>query len=173
MPQTDTNNLFPVFLKLEELSVLLIGAGNVGIEKIASIISNAPLTPVRVVAIDVHDTIRELAGQHDNIQIIQKSYEPSDLDWCDLVITAINDSALSEQIRNDAKQRGKLVNAADKPELCDFYLGSVVKKGNLKIISSCNMEHPVTVSRCKLLKQVHVSKLQVTFRIYMVRESQE
>ena len=63
MPQTDTNNLFPVFLKLEELNVLLIGAGNVGIEKLASIIANSPLTPVRIVATEVHSTIREIAGK--------------------------------------------------------------------------------------------------------------
>jgi siroheme synthase-like protein len=55
-----------------------------------------------------------------------------------LFIIAINDPIISEQIRNDAKQRSKLVNAADKPELCDFYLGSVVKKGNLKIAISTN-----------------------------------
>jgi uncharacterized protein len=149
VPQTDTNNLFPVFLKLEELNVLLVGAGNVGIEKIASIISNAPLTPVRVVATEVHNTIRELAKKHENIEIIEKSYEPSDLDRCDLVITAVNDAALSEQIRNDAKQRGKLVNAADKPELCDFYLGSVVKKGNLKIAISTNGKSPTIAKRLK------------------------
>ena len=149
VPQTDTNNLFPVFLKLEELNVLLIGAGNVGIEKLASIISNAPLTPVRVVATEVNKTIREFAEKHQNVEIFEKPYEPSDIDWCDLIIIAINDPVLSEQIRNDAKQRSKLVNAADKPELCDFYLGSVVKKGNLKIAISTNGKSPTIAKRLK------------------------
>jgi siroheme synthase-like protein len=149
VPQTDTNNLFPVFLKLEGLNVLLVGGGNVGIEKLASIISNAPQTPVRVVAITINEAIREMAEKHDNIEIFEKPYEASDIDWSDLVITAINDSTLSEQIRNDAKQRGKLVNAADKPELCDFYLGSVVKKGNLKIAISTNGKSPTIAKRLK------------------------
>ena len=149
VPQTDTNNLFPVFLKLEELNVLLIGAGKVGIEKLASIITNAPLTPVRVVALDINNAIRELAAKHDNIDIVEKHYEASDIDWADLVITAVNDGTLSEQIRSDAKQRGKLVNAADKPELCDFYLGSVVKKGNLKIAISTNGKSPTIAKRLK------------------------
>ena len=56
---------------------------------------------------------------------------------------------ISEQIRNDAKQRGKLVNAADKPDLCDFYLGSVVKKGNLKIAISTNGKSPTIAKRLK------------------------
>ena len=149
MPQTDTNNLFPVFLKLEELNVLLVGAGNVGIEKLASIITNAPLTPVRVVATEVNNAIREIAHKHNNVQIFEKAYDPSDIDWCDIVITAINDPVLSEQIRADAKQKSKLVNAADKPELCDFYLGSVVKKGNLKIAISTNGKSPTIAKRLK------------------------
>jgi uncharacterized protein len=149
IPETDTNNLFPVFLKLEQLNVLLVGAGNVGIEKLASIVSNAPLTPVRVVATEFSNAIRELAEKSENVEIIEKSYDPSDIDWADLVITAINDPALSQQIRNDAKQRGKLVNAADKPELCDFYLASVVKKGNLKIAISTNGKSPTIAKRLK------------------------
>ena len=148
-PQTDTNNLFPIFLKLEELNVLLVGAGNVGIEKLASIIANSPLTPVRVVATEVNQSIRDIAEKHKNVTILEKTYEASDIDWADIVITAVNDPVLSERIRNDAKQRGKLVNAADKPELCDFYLGSVVKKGNLKIAISTNGKSPTIAKRLK------------------------
>jgi siroheme synthase-like protein len=149
MPQTDTNNLFPVFLKLEELNVLLVGAGNVGIEKLAAIVSNAPLTPVRVVATEINNSIRELAAKHGNVEIIEKNYDASDIDWSDLVIIAVNDTVLSEQIRNDAKQKSKLVNAADKPDLCDFYLGSIVKKGNLKIAISTNGKSPTIAKRLK------------------------
>lgn len=149
MSQKDTNNLFPVFLKLEELNVLLVGAGKVGIEKLASILSNAPNTTVRIVAVEVSDVIREMAEKHDNVEIFQKPYESTDVDWCDIVITAINDSTLSEQIRSDAKQKSKLINAADKPELCDFYLGSVVKKGNLKIAISTNGKSPTIAKRLK------------------------
>ena len=59
----------------------LIGAGKVGIEKLASIISNAPLTPVRVVATEVSGAIREIAEKHENVEILEKPYEASDIDW--------------------------------------------------------------------------------------------
>jgi len=36
---------------------------------------------------------------------------------------AVNDRGASEAIRSEAKAKGKLVNVADKPDLCDFYLG--------------------------------------------------
>ncbi len=145
----ETNNLFPVFLKLEELKVLVIGGGNVALEKLSAVLSNAPTTTIRLVAIEIIESIANLASTHDNIELIQKAYEETDLDWADVVISAIDDKTVSEQIHFDAKQKGKLINAADKPELCDFYLGSIVKKGNLKIGISTNGKSPTVAKRLK------------------------
>ncbi len=147
--EAETNNLFPVFLKLEELPVLIIGGGNVALEKISAIVSNAPQTKITVVAPEINPHIEELAGGHEKIRILRKEYDINDLDNAGLLITAINDPLLSEQISNDARSKGILVNAADKPGLCDFYLGSVVKKGNLKIAISTNGKSPTVAKRLK------------------------
>lgn len=167
----ETNNLFPVFLKLEEMNVLLVGGGNVGLEKLSAILANAPLTPVRVVAIELSDPVRSLAANHDNITLIHRPYEAEDIDWADIVITAINDPGVSERIRFDAKQRGKFINAADKPELCDFYLGSVVKKGNLKIAISTNGKSPTIGKRLKdILNEVMPDQLdEVLQNMHVIR----
>jgi len=149
MKEIETNNLFPVFLKLENLRVLLIGAGNVGLEKLQAIINNAPKTKVKVVAKEISKSFSELANRFSSIEIITAAYNSSFLDDCDIVISAVNDLQLSEQIRNDAKQKGKLINAADKPELCDFYLGSIVTKGNLKLAISTNGKSPTVAKRLK------------------------
>ena len=93
--------------------------------------------------------VEELSFQYPNIQLIFADYKPVFLDQCDLVIAAVNDIELAEQIRNDAKQKGKLINAADKPSLCDFYLGSIVQKGNLKIAISTNGKSPTIAKRMK------------------------
>ncbi len=143
------NKLFPIFLKLENLRVLLIGAGNVGLEKLQAIINNAPKTKVKVVAKEISKAFEELANQFSTIEIITAEYNAFFLDDCDIVISAVNDLQLSEQIRNDAKQKGKLINAADKPELCDFYLGSIVTKGNLKLAISTNGKSPTVAKRLK------------------------
>jgi uncharacterized protein len=42
-----------------------------------------------------------------------------------------------------------MINAADKPELCDFYLGSVVRKGSVKIAISTNGKSPTIAKRLK------------------------
>jgi len=145
----DINKLFPVFLKLEQLHVLLIGAGNVGLEKLQAIINNAPKTKIRVVAKDVSSSFAALANQFKTVEVIVAEYKPDYLNECNIVIAAVNDITTSKRIRDDAKQRGKLINVADKPELCDFYLGSIVTKGNLKLAISTNGKSPTVAKRLK------------------------
>jgi len=145
----DKNNLFPIFLKLEELRLLIVGAGEIGYEKLQTVIANSPNTRIRIVANYFKPEVEELSFKYPNIQLIFADYKPVFLDQCDLVIAAVNDIDLSEQIRNDAKQKGKLINAADKPSLCDFYLGSVVTKGDIKIAISTNGKSPTLARRLK------------------------
>ncbi len=144
-----SNALFPVFLKLETLSVLIIGGGNVGLEKLQAVLGNSPLAKIRLVALSIEDKIYELAAKHPNIKLSQKPYHPDDLFFAEILIVAVNNIPLSEKIRKDAKERGILVNVADKPDLCDFYLGSIVKKGNLKIAISTNGKSPTVAKRLK------------------------
>jgi siroheme synthase-like protein len=143
------NDLFPIFLKLEQLRLLIVGGGNVGLEKLHAVIHNSPATKILLVAIEISEAIKELARQHDNIRLEERAYEPTDLDECDIAIVAINNKAISEIIHSDAKRQDKLVNVADTPELCDFYLSSVVKKGNLKIAISTNGKSPTIAKRLK------------------------
>ena len=144
-----SNNLFPIFLKLENLSVLIVGGGYVGMEKLDAVISNSPATKITLVAIQISDVIKEIAKQYPNIILKEKPYQISDLAENDIIIAAINETAISQQIVTDAKSKKILVNAADKPELCDFYLSSVVKKGNLKIAISTNGKSPTIAKRIK------------------------
>jgi siroheme synthase-like protein len=62
---------------------------------------------------------------------------------------AVNERDASEQIARVVKENGKLMNVADKPDLCDFYLGGVVTKGNLKIAISTNGKSPTIAKRLK------------------------
>jgi siroheme synthase-like protein len=145
----DVNRLFPVFLKLEQMKVLLVGAGNVGLEKLTAIVNNSPATKVTVVAKEVIADFAYTASYYPTVEIIQGEYNAAYIDNADIVICAVNDIPLSEIIRNDAKQRGKLINVADKPALCDFYLGSIVTKGNLKLAISTNGKSPTLAKRLR------------------------
>ena len=142
------NQLFPVFLKLNQMRVLLVGAGPVGLEKLTALLNNSPEVNLHVVAEQVSEEVRMLKNTY-NIQISEKSFDPSDLNDADIVIAATNNEPLNIEIREEAHKRKLLVNVADKPDLCDFYLGSIVKKGDLKIGISTNGKSPTIAKRLK------------------------
>ena len=143
------NNLFPVFLKLEELSLLIIGGGNVALEKLHSVLNNSPETKIKLVAIEISEAIRQTAEEKENIELHERAYSIQDIEEADLIIAAVNSFETSAQIKEDTKSNGKLVNVADKPGLCDFYLGSIVKKGSVKIAISTNGKSPTIAKRLK------------------------
>lgn len=144
-----TNTLLPVYMKLEQMNVLLVGAGNVALEKLKAIKHNAPLTRVCVVAKDIREQFAEFASSCEHIELHKDHYSEDFLKNADIVFSAVNDHALCAQIFADAKHYGKLCNSADKPELCHFYLSSIVTRGDLKIAISTNGKSPTMAKRLK------------------------
>ncbi|MCT3736067.1 TSUP family transporter [Elizabethkingia anophelis] len=144
-----SNSLYPIFVKLETLSLLIIGGGKVALEKLDSVLNNAPQTSVKLVAKEIIPEVKALQEEYKNLVLEQRAYTYADFDAADLVIAAVNDLVVAEQIRNDAPVKGVLVNIADKPELCDFYLGSIVRKGELKIAISTNGKSPTIAKRLR------------------------
>jgi uncharacterized protein len=143
------NNLFPIFIKLEELKLLIVGGGNIGLEKLRTVLQNSPSTAITLVAPKIDPAIHTLAAQNANILLFTRPYETADLESKDLAIIAVDDRTVSETIARDAKSKGVLVNVADTPDLCDFYLGSIVRRGNLKIAISTNGKSPTVAKRLK------------------------
>ncbi|RYF94817.1 MAG: bifunctional precorrin-2 dehydrogenase/sirohydrochlorin ferrochelatase, partial [Chitinophagaceae bacterium] len=147
------NDLFPVFLKLEHLKVLIVGGGKIGLEKLHAVVHNSPATTVTLVAEEVSHAIKTLAEHYTNIYWQERSFVESDLEEQDIVIIAVNSKEVSSEIHAAAKRKDKLVNVADTPHLCDFYLSSIVKKGNLKIAISTNGKSPTAAKRIKEVLQ--------------------
>ncbi len=145
----DTNKLFPVFLKLENLNTLIIGGGSVGLEKLTAILKNSPEANVTLVAPAIREEILLLAEQYPNIQLIQRNFQSSDLANNDVVISAANNKELNSAIREESKKNKILINVADTPELCDFYLSSVVHKGSIKLAISTNGKSPTIAKRLR------------------------
>ncbi len=146
---TKTNPLYPIFLKLHQLNMLIVGAGEVGHEKLHFILKSSPDARITMVAPWVSSEIEELLISKPNhsVTIIKKEFEPSDIDGHDMVIAATNIHELNITVRNEAKAKGKLVNVADTPALCDFYLGSIVTRGHLKVAISTNGKSPTFAKR--------------------------
>lgn len=141
------NLLFPVFMKIEKLQLLLVGGGNVGLEKLNALLKSCPIANVTVVADYIHEELVARASQSSNIRIVRRKFEWKDLEDKDLVILATSDQELHKQIKAETAKRHLMTNVADTPDLCDFYLGSVVQKGDLKIGISTNGKSPTFAKR--------------------------
>ncbi len=142
------NPLYPVFLKLHQLRLLIVGAGEVGYEKLFFILKSSPDAQITVVAPEVSSDIKALLAQKNfRVTIHQRSFAKSDIEEHDLVIAATNIKALNAEVRDAARAAGKLVNVADTPALCDFYLGSIVTRGPLKVAISTNGQSPTFAKR--------------------------
>ena len=144
-----SNTLFPIFLKTDTFRFLIVGGGNVGLEKTNTLLKQNPLTPIKVVAKEINTELRKVPESNPHVEWAERSYSHDDLEFADFVIIATENTTLNTEIRHKANEQGILVNAADQPDLCDFYLGSIVKKGHLKIAISTNGKSPVLARRLR------------------------
>lgn len=145
----NTNTLFPVFLKTDTARFLIVGGGNVGLEKTETLLKQNPNITIVIVATIIYPALRKVIELHPKITAFERPFEKSDLENIDYVIIGTDSPVVNNEIRELAKIEKIKVNAADQPALCDFYLGSIVNKGSLKIAISTNGKSPVLARRMR------------------------
>ena len=138
--------LLPVFVKLEGRSCLVVGGGAIGLQKVRSLLDCR--ANVTVVAPDAGAEIRDLDKQ-GKIVWHRRCYVAEDILGEQLVIAATNDPKVNHTVYGDAVARGVLANAVDDPPFCDFYFGSVVRRGPLQIGISTAGESPALAQRLR------------------------
>ncbi len=144
----EKNELYPVFLKVAVLEVLIVGGGNVGLEKLTFLLKSSPGARVTIVSKGFIDEVRDLAKNH-KVTLVEKAYDKSYLIGKQIVIATTDDLDVNIQVYNDCKKENILVNLADNPTYCDFYMGGIVTKGNVKIAVSTNGKSPTAAKRLR------------------------
>ena len=144
----ERNNLYPIFLKTSQLNILIVGGGYVALEKLNFLIKSSPDANVKLVAPFFRPETIEFANLH-NIKLIKAEYHSKFLVAQHIVIATTDNEAVNIQIYNDCKSQNILVNVADNPPFCDFYMGGIVTKGNVKIAISTNGKSPTTAKRLR------------------------
>ena len=133
--------------QLKGKKVLIIGGGEVASQRVDSIMNTDALITIISLSASLHERTRKLISQFPlSIQLLDKAYEPNTdntklLDY-DFVLTALDDFEISEEICQFCREHRIPVNAADIPELCDFYFGSQIRDGPLQIMVSTNGNGP-------------------------------
>jgi len=121
---------YPIFLELSGRRAVVIGGGTVAVRKAQTLLdSGARLV---VVAEDI-DKMMTAMCKNKNAELIKSKYEKHYLISAALAIAATNNHELNKQIYKDCQELEILCNVVDEPDLCDFFVPAVVKRGNLQI----------------------------------------
>ncbi len=144
----DRNNLYPVFLKLSNLHVLIVGGGFVAEEKLGFLLKSSPDAQITMIAPMFRQGTRSLAMK-GRVTMIERPFSETDLEGHQLVIATTDDPTINQVVYDLCRTKNILVNVADNPPLCDFYMGGIVTKGNVKIAISTNGQSPTTAKRLR------------------------
>jgi len=116
---------YPVVLRLSGKRVLVVGGGAVAARKVEGLLASG--AAVTVVAPVVVAELRDAAARGE-VEIVERSYRPGDLEGAWLVLTATDDDTTQQQVFDDAEAAGIWVNAADDPQRCSFFLPAVHRR---------------------------------------------
>jgi uroporphyrin-III C-methyltransferase len=139
-------SMLPVFLKLTGRRCLLVGAGNVALEKIGSLLQTG--VTLQVVAPEARPEIRQMNAE-GRLEWLHRRFELSDLDGNFLVITATDSPQVNSAVYQGCVERNIICNSVDDIPNCDFYFGSVVARGDLQIAISTAGESPAVAQRLR------------------------
>jgi precorrin-2 dehydrogenase/sirohydrochlorin ferrochelatase len=121
---------YPIFLDLSGRRVVVIGGGAVAARKAQVLLAAGARL---VVVAERIDQMLTVLCRDNNAEIIKSKYAKSYLPEAVLVVAATNNNQLNKQIYRDCQELEVLCNVVDVPELCDFFVPAVVKRGDLQI----------------------------------------
>ena len=137
---------YPVHLDIHNRNCLVIGGGGVGTRKVKTLLDCG--ARVIVVSPEVSQQLRDLATSGE-IKLEERSYQSEDLNDMFLVIGATDDEKLNKQISSDADRLNTLCNIADRPEVCNFILPSIVHRDDLVITISTSGKSPALAKKLR------------------------
>jgi precorrin-2 dehydrogenase / sirohydrochlorin ferrochelatase len=130
---------YAIFLELGGRRVVLVGGGAVAVRKAHALLeAGARLV---VVAEEAGEAMIALCVQH-NVELIRAKYSKEYLGEAVIVVAATNDRAVNEKVHHDCQELGILCNVVDEPELCDFFVPAIVKRGALQIAIGTGGDYP-------------------------------
>ncbi len=160
---------YPVNLDVKNRKCLIVGGGRVGTRKVITLLDCGAI--IIVVSPVASEKLLELA---DNSMITMKKrpYQASDLDGMFLVFGTTDDEELNRQISADAEKLNMLCNIADRPNVCNFILPSIVNRGDLVISISTSGKSPAFAKKLRkeLEKQFDVEYTEFLRLMGAIRE---
>lgn len=118
------------------------------LEKMEFLFKSSPDSSVTLVAPMLREETAKCVAKN-NVVYHNDCYHPKYLSKKHMVIATTDQPDVNLKVYNDCRSKNILVNVADNPPLCDFYMGGIVTKGNLKIAISTNAKSPTMAKRIR------------------------
>lgn len=135
--------LYPANLKIDGKPCVIIGGGRVASRKAVSLLECGARLKV------VSPELDAAFGEVGEFEHVARPYEPGDLEGAFLVIAATDDEAVNRAVEDEAQALQLLLNVVDKPEQCNFYVPSSVKRGELMLTVSTGGMLPALSKRLR------------------------
>jgi precorrin-2 dehydrogenase / sirohydrochlorin ferrochelatase len=165
---------FPIFIDIIDFPALVIGGGKVALRKINSLLEFG--AKVSVLSPKFSSEIQSLI-QENKITPIAKSYQSGDVNGYRLVFCATDNTEVSHIVQKDCLENDILLNVADVPELCNFIMPAMIKRGDFIVALSSQGKAPFFVKeqRDKLDKQISPKLAEITelagkFRSFVIED---
>jgi precorrin-2 dehydrogenase/sirohydrochlorin ferrochelatase len=137
---------YPVYLDLDGRLCVIVGGGSVAVRKARTLSGYG--ADVVVIAPEVSEELLELEA--DGLATIeQRGYVRGDLQNAFLAVCATDSEEVNRAVHAEAEERGCLVNVVDVPELCNFIVPSIVRRGGLQIAISTGGAAPTVAKRLR------------------------
>lgn len=137
---------YPVCLRLTGRHVLLVGGGEVAGQRLQALVDAGAV--VVVVAPELSPAVATILLAHP-VTWQAREFEPADLAGVAVVFVATDDSAVSIDIAQRARALGLWINTADVPDLCDFTLPAVGRRGPVTVAVSTTGTAPAVARRLR------------------------
>ncbi len=137
---------YPVFLDIAEKPVVVIGGGNVALQKVEGLAEAG--ARVTVVSPELHPRLREVVNA-GSVKHIEREYRPGDLEGFQLAFVATDDRSANATVWREGHERGIWVNAVDDIPNCDFIMPGIVRRGDLVLAISTTGASPAMARKVR------------------------
>jgi len=139
-------NHFPIFLRLQDQRVLIVGGGEVAARKLRLL--RAAGAQVEIVARGLNEEIAGLQAS-GAVRHVGELFDPAQLQGCRLAVAATDDAALNHAVSRAAQALGIPVNVVDDPAASTYITPSIVQRDPVTIAISTDGAAPVLARRLR------------------------
>lgn len=131
---------YPLFARLQQRPVLVVGAGQVAERKVDSLLQSGAL--VRIVAAGLTPLLQQWLDEN-RLQLLGDVFQEHMVENVFLVVAATDDAALNQRVFQAAEAAHTLCNVVDDLHNCNFIVPAVVDRGAIQVAVSSGGKAPV------------------------------